>query len=150
MKKTALFPGSFDPFTNGHKDIVLRGLKLFDEIFIAIGHNTSKQRCFDINKMKNYITTDFSSHKNVKVVTYNKLTVDFAKENNINYLLRGIRNTIDFEYEKAIADMNHMLDKELETVVLITSPAYGSISSTILREIYKNGGDINKFIPYTL
>ncbi len=147
MKKVALFPGSFDPFTKGHHDLVIRGLQLFDEIIIAVGYNTSKQRYFSIEDTVASITTLFSSNRSVQVISYNSLTVDLAKKHNIRYLLRGLRNTVDFEFEKAIARMNQKLYLELETVFLLTSLEYESISSTIVREIHKSGGDISQFIP---
>ncbi len=147
MKKVALFPGSFDPFTKGHHDLVIRGLQLFDEIIIAVGYNTSKQRYFSMENTVASITTLFSSNRSVQVISYNSLTVDLAKKHNIHYLLRGLRNTIDFEFEKAIARMNQKLYSEMETVFLLTSSEYESISSTIVREIHKSGGDISQFIP---
>lgn len=147
MKKVALFPGSFDPFTKGHHDLVIRGLQLFDEIIIAVGYNTSKQRYFSIEDTVASITTLFSSNRSVQVISYNSLTVDLAKKYNIRYLLRGLRNTVDFEFEKAIARMNQKLYLELETVFLLTSLEYESISSTIVREIHKSGGDISQFVP---
>ena len=150
MKKTALFPGSFDPFTKGHEDIVLRGLNLFDEIIIAIGYNSQKKRYFDIDLMIGKIKTCFEGHDNIRVDKYSELTADFANRHGAQYLLRGLRNTTDFEYENSIAMVNKDLYNDLETVFLITSPKFAFISSTIIREVHTFGGDVSKYIPYSL
>lgn len=151
MKKVALFPGSFDPFTKGHEDIVLRGLKLFDEIVIAIGFNQKKQtRYFDLEEMKTKIQENFKNHPQISVVVYDELTAELAKKHDAKYLLRGLRNTTDFEYENSIAQVNRHLYSDLETVLLITSPDYAFISSTIIREVHKYGGDVSSYIPYDL
>lgn len=149
MKKTALFPGSFDPYTKGHHDIVIRGLNIFDEIVIGIGHNISKKsRYFDINLMVKKIKEVYSNVPEVKVAVYNELTSSIAKKHNANFLLRGLRNTTDFEYENTISQMNRYLNENLETVFLITSPEYAAISSTIIREVHRYGGEVNDFLPY--
>jgi pantetheine-phosphate adenylyltransferase len=150
-KKIALFPGSFDPFTKGHEDIVLRGLKLFDEIIIAIGFNSKKNvRYFDIEYMQDRISSAFSKYDNIKIVTFSELTAEFARKNGARYLLRGLRNTTDFEYENSIAQVNRYLNAELESVFLITSPQFASINSTIIREVHKYDGDVTAFLPYKL
>lgn len=150
-KKIALFPGSFDPFTRGHEDIVLRGLKLFDEIIIGIGYNSKKSsRYFDIEFMKGRIESAFHQYPNISVVTFSELTAEFARKNGANYLLRGLRNTTDFEYENSIAQVNRSLNAELESVFLITSPQFASINSTIIREVHKYNGDVSGFLPYKL
>ena len=150
MKRIALFPGSFDPFTNGHYDIVKRGLLLFDEIIVAIGHNTKKQRYFEVEHIASKIKEAFKDASNVKVVVYSELTSEFAKKHNAKFILRGLRNTTDFEYENGISQVNKHLNNQLETVFLITSPQYAAISSTIIREIHKYGADIRPFLPYEL
>ncbi len=150
MKKIALFPGSFDPFTKGHEDIVLRGLNIFDEIIIAIGYNSQKKRHFEIDDMLGKITECFSGYANIKVDKYTELTATFALNQGANYLLRGLRNTTDFEYENSIATVNKDLYNGLETVFLITSPSFAFISSTIIREVHTYGGDVSKYIPYSL
>lgn len=150
MNRIALFPGSFDPFTRGHEDIVRRGAKLFDEVIVGVGFNTTKKRLFDVDVMVNNIEKAFSDLDNIKVVSYDTLTAEFAKENNANFLLRGLRNTTDFEYENSIAEANKHLNPELETVFLITTPALAHISSTIVRELYRFGKDIKEFVPFSL
>jgi pantetheine-phosphate adenylyltransferase len=150
-KRIALFPGSFDPFTKGHEDIVLRGLQLFDEIIIAIGYNSQKnQRYFEINMMVGKIQETFKNHPNIRVEHYNLLTSEFARQNGAQFLLRGIRNTTDFEYENSIAQVNRQLYEELESVFLITSPQFAWISSSIIREVHKYKGDVAEFLPYKL
>lgn len=150
MQKKAIFPGSFDPFTKGHEDIVLRGSKIFDEVIIGIGHNTKKVRHFGIEKMAQLIENNFTEYPNIKVVVYNELTANLAKRLGANYVLRGLRNTTDFEYENSIAQVNRNLNKEIETVFLITSPRYASVNSSIIREIHKYGADISAFVPFEL
>jgi len=150
MKKIALFPGSFDPFTKGHEDIVLRGLNIFDEIIIAIGYNSQKKRHFEIEDMLGKIKECFSAYGNIKVDKYTELTATFALDQGANYLLRGLRNTTDFEYENSISTVNKDLYNGLETVFLITSPSFAFISSTIVREVHTYGGDVSKYIPYSI
>lgn len=150
-KKIALFPGSFDPFTKGHEDIVLRGLKLFDEIIIAVGYNSKKQnRYIPIDRMIDLINQSFKNESRVNVVTYNELTAGLANRLGAGYLLRGLRNTTDFEFENSVSQMNRYLYRDLETVFLITSPAYAGISSSIIREVHKYGANVNEFLPYEL
>jgi pantetheine-phosphate adenylyltransferase len=150
-KRVALFPGSFDPFTKGHEDIVLRGLELFDEIIIAIGYNTQKSvRYFEIDLMIRHIEKTFENHPNIKVTQFAELTAEFARKNGAAYLLRGLRNTTDFEYENSIAQVNRELYQELESVFLITSPKFAWISSSIIREVHRYKGDVSKFLPYKL
>lgn len=151
MKRVALFPGSFDPFTKGHEDIVLRGLKLFDKIIIAIGYNSGKSiRYFDVEIMKTYIQKAFVNYPNIEVVVFSELTAEFARKNGAQYLLRGLRNTTDFEYENSIAQVNRYLNQDLESVFLITSPQFAAISSSIIREVHRYQGDVSTFLPYKL
>lgn len=150
MKKIAIFPGSFDPFTKGHEDIVLRGLGLFDEIIIGIGYNSQKERHFEINKMIAHMEDTFADHPSIKVITYNELTAELAIKYNAHYLLRGLRNTTDFEYENSISQVNRHINNNIETVFLITSPQFAAISSTIIREVHKYGGNIDGFLPYKI
>jgi len=151
MKRIALFPGTFDPFTKGHEDIVLRGLKLFDEIIIAIGYNSGKSiRYFDVDLMVDRIRKTFKDYPSVQVTTYAELTAAFARKHQARYLLRGLRNTTDFEYENSISQINRQLNNELESVFLITSPQFAWISSSVIREVHRYGGDVSAFLPYAL
>ena len=150
MKKTALFPGSFDPFTKGHEDIILRSIPLFDNIVIGMGHNTQKQRYLDIQKMKNLIEQTFAKYPQVRVEIYEGLTAKFAQKIDARYLIRGLRNTTDFEYENTIAQANQHVWSELETIFLITSPHLAYISSSVVRDIHKGGGDVSTFLPYAI
>ena len=150
-KRIALFPGSFDPFTKGHEDIVLRGLQVFDEIIIAIGFNTQKNtRYFEINTMVKCIEKTFEKYPNIKVLTFAELTAGFARKHNASFLLRGLRNTTDFEYENSISQVNRKLNEELESVFLITTPQLAWISSSIIREVHRYGGEVSQFLPYKL
>jgi pantetheine-phosphate adenylyltransferase len=150
-KRIALFPGSFDPFTKGHEDIVLRGLRIFDEIIIAIGYNSNKSsRYFPIDVMIEKINYTFRDHQNIQVITFSELTAEFAKKHQANFLLRGLRNTTDFEYENSIAQVNKKLNHQLESVFLITSPELAWISSSIVRDVHRYQGDVSEFLPYSL
>jgi pantetheine-phosphate adenylyltransferase len=151
MKRVALFPGSFDPFTRGHEDIVLRGLQLFDEIIVAIGYNSQKDhRYFKIDFMIEKIQETFSAYPQISVITYSELTAELARKHDANYLLRGLRNTTDFEYENSIAQVNRYLNDKLESVFLITSPQFAAISSSIIREVHRYGGEVGPLLPYEL
>ncbi|GGF23873.1 pantetheine-phosphate adenylyltransferase [Hymenobacter cavernae] len=148
--RIALFPGSFDPFTNGHLDVVRRGTVLFDKVIIAIGNNSSKTRYLPVEEMITLIESVFQDEPCVSVQAYKGLTADFAKQAGARFLLRGLRNTTDFEYENTIAQANRHVNPELETVFLITSPALAAISSTIIREIHRFGGPVDDFVPFKL
>ncbi|MCB2377444.1 pantetheine-phosphate adenylyltransferase [Hymenobacter sp. BT635] len=150
MKRIALFPGSFDPFTNGHLDVVRRGTALFDEVIIAIGNNSSKSRYLPVEQMVTMIEDVFREEPRVSVRAYKGLTATYAREVGAKFLLRGLRNTTDFEYENTIAQANRHVNPELETVFLITSPALAAISSTIIREIHRFGGNVDDFVPFQL
>ena len=150
MNNVALFPGSFDPFTKGHEDIVRRSLKLFDQVIVAIGFNSKKnRRYFDVDEMVKYIEEAFDGDP-VEVIVYDELTAKLAEKYDARFLVRGLRNTTDFEYENSIAQVNKYLNLELETVFLITSPELAPISSSIIREVHKYGGDVAPFLPYQL
>ena len=149
-KRVAFFPGSFDPFTNGHADIVQRGLKLFDEIVIGIGTNSAKKRYFDLAFIEKSIRVTFQDEARVRIVYYDNLTAQVATEQGAQFILRGLRNTTDFEYENSIAQVNRSLNTDLESVFLITSPQFASISSSIIREVHRYGGDVDPFLPYKL
>lgn len=144
MKK-ACFPGSFDPFTKGHEDIVRRGLDLFDQVVIAIGQNSTKQSLFSVQSRTAHIRSVFSDEARVEIVPFSGLTVDFCRENGCTHILRGLRDTKDFNYEQPIALMNRTM-AELETVFLLPDPSLLAINSSIVREIFKNGGKIDAFV----
>lgn len=148
--RIALFPGSFDPFTNGHLDVVQRSTSLFDQIIVAIGNNSSKSRYLPVAQMVDMISEVFRDEPQVSVQSYKGLTADFARAVGARYLLRGLRNTTDFEYENTIAQANRHVNPELETVFLITSPGLAAISSTIIREIHRFGGNVDDFVPFKL
>ena len=148
--KTALFPGSFDPITKGHEAIVRRASTLFDKIIIGIGVNSKKNYLFPLEQRLAWLNELFEDVPNVEVRTFQKLTVEFCKEIDAQFIMRGLRNSVDFNYEKSIAQMNHDLHPEIETIFLLTTPELSHINSSILREIYINGGDINPFIPAKL
>lgn len=150
MKRIAIFPGSFDPFTKGHEDVVIRSLELFDEVIIGIGHNSQKKRYFEVELMMNKINEAFADQPNVSVMVYDELTAKLASKYKAKFMVRGLRNTTDFEYENSIAQINKYLNEELETVFLITSPELAPISSSIIREVHKYGGDVTPFLPYEL
>ncbi|MGY6558393.1 MAG: pantetheine-phosphate adenylyltransferase [Nitritalea sp.] len=151
MKKIALFPGSFDPFTMGHHDIVMRSLQLFDAIIIGIGYNSAKKnRYFDVELMVEKISSVYKDDPRVRVIVYNELTSTLAKSEGARFIIRGLRNTTDFEYENTISQMNRYLNAELETVFLITSPEFSPISSTIIREVHRYGGNVKDYLPYSL
>ncbi len=147
MSRIALFPGSFDPITLGHVDIIERAVPLFDEIKIAVGTNRAKNYLFSLEQRVKWIEQTFANEPKVSVITYEGLTVDFARELGVQFLLRGLRNPADFEFEKAIAQANREMVPDLETVFLLTSARYAYISSSIVREVYNHGGDFQKFVP---
>jgi pantetheine-phosphate adenylyltransferase len=146
-QKIALFPGSFDPITKGHKSIVERALPMFDKIVVAVGTNTAKNSVFPLEKRIEWIEKTFAQYDNVEVVTFNSLTVDFCREIGAKYILRGLRNSTDFQYERNIARINQELDSEIETIFLMTKPDDAAISSSLVREILSFGRDVSQFIP---
>jgi len=145
MKK-AVFPGSFDPITIGHLDIVERAIKVFDEIIIAVGNNTNKKYMFPKEKRVEFVEQTFKSYDNIKIMSYGGLTVDFCRKNNIEFMIRGLRNPTDFEFEKSIALTNREMT-DIETIFLLTSPENSFISSSIVRDLIRNNGDYKLFIP---
>ena len=147
MRKKAVFPGSFAPFTIGHKSIIDRALSLFDKIIIAIGVNSNKKQCFSIEDRIKWIKDMYINNPKVIVKDYKGLTVDFCKKENAKYIIRGIRNVEDFNFEQNIAQMNYNLNNEIDTIFLVSAPEFSHISSTIVRDIIKNNGDVSKFIP---
>jgi pantetheine-phosphate adenylyltransferase len=147
LQRICLFPGTFDPITLGHVDVILRSLDLFDKLVIGIGSNANKVAMFSVEQRLEWIREIFKDDARVSCEVYNGLTVNFCKQINARYILRGIRYVSDFEYEKAIADMNRMLDHNVETVFLTCSPQYSTVASTLVRDVIRNGGDATQFLP---
>ncbi len=147
MKRIAVFPGSFDPITKGHENVVQRASGLFDEIIVAIGVNTTKASLFSTETRLHWIKQVFAANPNVRVETYEGMTIDFCKKQNAQYLLRGLRSGGDFEYERTIAQMNRYMNSGIETVILFTDPEYAAINSTVVREIIRNKGRVDRFVP---
>lgn len=145
--RICLFPGTFDPVTYGHVDIVTRALPLFDKLVIGIGINANKEPMFSAEQRSSWLKELFSKEPKVDVVIYEGLTVECCKRVNASYILRGIRYVNDFEYEKAIADMNRSLDHNIETVFLTCLPQFTSVASTLVRDVIRNGGDASQFVP---
>ena len=144
--KTVVFPGSFDPFTLGHANLVERALRIFDRVIIAVGYNVDKQGWIPVDERVRAVQELYLEESRVKVMSYNNLTIDFAKENNAGFILRGVRTMQDYEYERQMADINHTLDG-IETVVLFTDNTLSSISSSTVRELHHFGRDIARFLP---
>jgi pantetheine-phosphate adenylyltransferase len=147
MKRTAIFPGSFDPITKGHENILLRALPLFDEVIIAIGKNSLKQNYFTLEQREKWIRHVFKNEPKVRIEIYSGLTIEFCKKMNAGYILRGLRTSADFEFEKAIAQNNKVLDPEIETIFILPISELSAINSTIVRDIVRNGGDASPFVP---
>lgn len=147
MERICLFPGTFDPITIGHLDIINRSLDLFDKLIIGIGRNASKVSMFSEEQRLEWIKEIFKNEPKVSAVVYEGLTIDCCKKVGANYILRGIRYVNDFEYEKAIADMNRSLDGNIETIFLTCLPQYTSVASTLVRDVIRNGGDAAQFLP---
>ena len=150
MKKIAVFAGSFCPFTKGHEDIVSKALPLFDQIIIAIGHNIDKKDIFSVEDRLQWIKSIYQDTPTMKVVAYTGLTVDFCRENGANYLIRGIRNSLDFMKEQELALVNRKLNPNIETVFLLASPGCEIISSSLVRELWSHGADYSPFVSYKL
>ena len=147
MQRICLFPGTFDPITLGHVDVIHRAVSLFDKLVIGVGINSTKQPMFTIEQRAGWIKEIFRDEPRIEVASYEGLTVDFCKKTGAQFILRGIRYVSDFEYEKAIADMNRMLVPDIETIFLTCAPLYSTISSTLVRDVIRNGGDARMFMP---
>ncbi len=147
MNKKAVFPGTFDPITKGHESVIKRAIPIFDEIIIAIGINPEKKCLFEIEKRIGWIKKVFKDYPSVKVETYSGLTVDFCKASKANYIIRGLRGTTDFEFERSIALMNNKLENGIDTIFFMSMPEFIPINSSIVRNIYQNGGNTSLFVP---
>lgn len=147
MEKICLFPGTFDPITLGHVDVIKRSVSLFDKLIVAIGVNSQKAPMFGIEQRIAWIEEIFKDYPQVSATSYTGLTIHYCQEIGAQYMLRGIRYISDFEYEKAIADMNRLLAPGVETIFLTCAPEYSTISSTIVRDVIRNGGDVSKIVP---
>ena len=147
MERICLFPGTFDPVTRGHVDIIERAVGLFDKLVIGIGVNSSKQPMFSVEQRIGWFQDIFKHEPRISVIGYEGLTINCCQQINARFILRGIRYVNDFEYEKAIADMNRMLAPEIETIFLTCSPLYSTISSTLVRDVIRNGGNASLFLP---
>ncbi len=144
--RRAVFPGSFDPFTLGHEDLVRRGLTFFDEIVVAIGKNADKRSFFSLDDRVRFIRAVFADEKRVSVATYEGLTVNFAREIGASHMLRGLRNTLDFDFEQTIAQANAKIGS-VETVFLMTAPEFSAVNSSVVRDVLRHGGDVSAFVP---
>ncbi len=147
MQKIAVFPGSFDPITKGHESIIKRALPLFDQIIVAVGINTEKKTLFPLDMRLNWIKNTFCNEKNIVVEEYSGLTVEYCLKQKAHYIIRGLRTSADFEFERSIAQMNKMISSDIDTVFLLSSPEFSALNSSIVRDIWKHGGDISRFIP---
>ncbi len=147
MKRIAVFPGSFDPITKGHESIIRRALPLFDQIVVAIGENSEKKSFFPIEKRLDWIKAVFKDESRISVARYSGLTVDFCKQVDAKYILRGLRTSADFEFERSIGQINKNLNSSIETVFLLTTPEHTALNSSIVRDILRNGGDASQFVP---
>lgn len=145
-KRIAVFPGSFDPFTVGHEALVKRTLDLFDGIIVAVGMNATKKYMFSVEQRTQWIRNVFANEPKVKVTDFTGLTVDFCKKNNADFIIRGVRTSTDFEFEKAIAQMNRSISS-IETIFIMPLPEHSAINSTIIRDIIRNDGDASPFVP---
>jgi len=147
MERIAVFPGSFDPITKGHESIIKRALPMFDKIIVAIGENAEKKSYFTLEQRINWIKAVFQDEPSVSVVSYRGLTVEFCRKMNARFLLRGLRTSADFEFERSIGQINKNLDADIETVFLLTMPEHTALNSSIVRDILRNGGDASQFVP---
>lgn len=150
MSNVALFPGSFDPFTIGHESIVYRSVDLFDKIYIGVGHNDNKKTYFSLETRVEMIRDVFKNHPKIEVTQYSDLTIDLCRRIGARFILRGLRTSADFEYERAIAQVNKAMMPDIETVFILTLPEHTAINSSIVREIIRYGGDASKFMPSSI
>lgn len=147
MERIAVFPGSFDPVTRGHEDVVRRALSLFDKIIVAVGENATKNTLFEKEQRLSWLRSVFADTENVEIKSYSGLTVDFCRRSGAGYILRGLRSVADFEFERGIGQMNKLMIPSVETIFLLCAPEYSALSSSIVRDIIRNGGDATPFVP---
>ncbi len=147
MERIAIFPGSFDPITCGHEDIINRAVPLFDKIIVSIGRNEDKKNYFTIDQRLGFLKTVFAGNIKIEIDTYEGLTVDYCRKVGANYILRGLRTSADFEFERSIGQVNKKLYPEIETIFLLTHPEYTSLNSSVVRDILRHGGNVSQFIP---
>lgn len=147
MQRIAVFPGSFDPITRGHESIIKRALLLFDSVIVAIGENAEKKSFFPLDQRLAWLDMIFGNDPRIKIATYTGLTIDFCRNEKAHFILRGLRTSADFEFERGIGQMNKIMFPDLETVFLLCEPEYASLSSSIVRDIIRNGGDVKQFVP---
>ena len=145
--KIGIFPGSFDPITSGHRHIIVKASRLVDVLVVGIGDNSSKKSFYSLGNREEWVKNTFKSYDNILVKIYSGLTINFAEKENAEFIFRGLRSSLDYEYEKQIAETNSVMNKKIETIFLLSDKKYGMISSSIVREIIKNNGDINDFVP---
>jgi pantetheine-phosphate adenylyltransferase len=150
MQNIAIFPGSFDPITRGHENIILRAIPLFDKIIISIGQNSEKKNYFSLEQRMGFITSVFKDYPSIVVDKYSGLTVEYCKKVGAKYILRGLRTSADFEFERSIGQVNKRLYPAIETVFLLTLPEFTAINSSVVRDVHRHGGDISQFIPQGL
>ncbi len=147
MERIAVFPGSFDPITLGHENIILRALAIFDKIIVAVGENAEKKTIFPLDRRVDWLKAVFADEPRVIIEKYSGLTVDFCRSRNIKFILRGLRTSADFEFERTIGQVNKRLDPDIETIFLLTAPEFTALNSSIVRDILKHGGDATQFVP---
>ena len=145
--KIGIFPGSFDPITSGHRHIIVKASKLVDVLVVGIGDNSTKKSFYSLEQREKWVKNTFYNYENILVKKYSGLTINFAEEENAEFIFRGLRSSIDYEYEKQIAETNSLMNKKIETIFLLSDTKYRMISSSIVREIVKNNGNISKFVP---
>lgn len=148
--RIAVFPGSFDPLTKGHEEIVRKAVPLFDKIYVAVGENANKQSCFTLEQRLLWIRRTFADEPSVEVAVYEGLTIDFCRKVNARFIVRGLRNSLDFQYEKDIAEANRHLAPEVETIFLLSSPALAHVSSSLVRELYHHHANYSEYLSYEL